>query len=107
MFIMIQERRLLAAKAREALSTIIDPEAGINIVDMGLLRRVQLLGDVLHLDLTLTSPACPQGELIVDEVQATLIPLLPPGCSLQLELVWDPPWSPDDMQDDAKRRLGW
>ena len=93
----------------DALRRVIDPEVGMNIVDLGLVYGVALSDDGLTLtvDLTMTSPACPMSELIFDEVDAALRPLLHPDAMLDINLVWDPPWSPERMSEHARQHFGW
>ena len=92
-----------------ALRRVIDPEVGMNIVDLGLVYGVHLSDDGLTLtvDLTMTSPACPMSELIFDEVDAALRPLLHPDAMLDINLVWNPPWGPERMSEHARRHFGW
>jgi len=93
---------------RELLREVIDPEIGINIVDLGLLYDIRLSSDgVAAIRLTLTTPGCPMGGYITDEIQDTLQDV-PGVTSSDVQIVWDPPWDPDDMMSDwAKDQLGW
>ncbi|TAM01523.1 MAG: DUF59 domain-containing protein [Paraburkholderia sp.] len=90
-----------------ALRYVIDPEVGVNIVDLGLVYRVDVRPDVLRIEMTMTSPACPMGQVIMDDVNQVLDALIPPGTELDIELVWEPPWNPDMMNDAARKVLGW
>lgn len=102
------ENPLLSVDAvRDALRRVVDPEAGINIVDLGLVYDVVLEGEMLRIDLTMTSPACPMGEMIVDNVHSELSSLLPPALELDVRIVWEPPWSPEKMTDSARQHFGW
>ena len=92
---------------REAMRTVNDPEVGMNIVDLGLIYGIALDPESVHIAMTMTSPACPVADLILDEVRATLDALLPAGWTLDIELVWDPPWSPAAMSAHAKQHFGW
>ena len=92
---------------REALRTVIDPEIGMNIVDVGLIYRIAVEGDTVVVDLTMTSPACPMGDMILEEVEAVLRRCLPPGYTPALQLVWEPPWSPALMSEAARQHFGW
>jgi metal-sulfur cluster biosynthetic enzyme len=92
---------------RDALRRVVDPEAGINIVDLGLVYDIVLEGETLRIDLTMTSPACPMGEMIVDNVHSELASLLPPQFVLDVRIVWEPPWSPEKMTDSARQHFGW
>lgn len=90
-----------------ALRTVLDPEVGLNIVELGLVYRLELAAGQLQVDMTMTSPACPMGEAILEDMQAALTPLLPADTELALELVWEPPWSPERMSEEARGRFGW
>jgi metal-sulfur cluster biosynthetic enzyme len=92
---------------REALRAVIDPEAGMNIVDLGLVYRIACEGEVVRVVMTMTSPACPMGEMIRDDVEATLRRSLPAGMRAEVELTWSPPWDPSMMSDKARRHFGW
>ncbi len=95
------------AALRAALQGVIDPEAGLDIVSLGLVYDIRIAPETLAIDLTMTSPACPMGDMILDEVRAVLMPLLPDGCALDVRLVWDPPWGPERMTESARRHFGW
>lgn len=92
---------------REALRKVDDPEVGINIVDLGLIYRVDVNGDKVAIEMTMTSPACPMGDMILDDMEAALDRILPPTAFLDILLVWTPPWEPSMMSPAAKARLGW
>lgn len=95
------------AAIRDLLRQVIDPEVGMNIVDLGLVYRVDVAADRLLIETTMTSPACPLGEMIVDEMRAVLAPALPAGCVADIRLVWEPPWTPAMMSDTGKQHFGW
>jgi metal-sulfur cluster biosynthetic enzyme len=96
-----------ADSLREALRTVIDPEAGMNIVDLGLIYGVEVAPDCVHVDLTMTTPSCPMSEMIIDDCDAALRTVLPAGCRVNIELVWSPPWEPSMMTDKARQHFGW
>lgn len=87
------------------LRGIEDPEVGISIVDLGLVYRAIKLIDRLDVAITLTTPSCPLGENLVEEVRAALERSFPNGPPVSVELVWDPPWTPDRMTETARRQL--
>ncbi len=91
----------------DALMKVIDPEAGENIVDLGLVYGIEVEGHVVTVLLTMTSAACPMGEMLLDDINSTLAKLLPEEMSIEINLVWEPPWNPDMMSAEAKQRLGW
>ena len=90
-----------------ALSRVVDPEVSMSIVDVGLVYGVTVDASMVHVRLTMTSAACPVIELIMDEAEAELDKVVPPELHIRLELVWEPPWSPDRMSSGAKRFMGW
>lgn len=98
---------LSADLVTELLRDVIDPELGVNIVDLGLLRDVRLSdgGDVA-IAMTLTTPGCPLGGFIEDEIQDCLAQAPQVG-RVRVELEWEPPWDPDQMTDVAREELGW
>lgn len=98
---------LTEEEVRTVLRGVIDPEIGMNIVDLGLVYGVEISDNRLHVDLTMTTPACPMGEMILDDVRQVLEALMPAGFEIDINLVWDPPWSPDKMSEHARKHLGW
>jgi metal-sulfur cluster biosynthetic enzyme len=96
----------LHSRAMSALRSVLDPEVGINIVDLGLVYGLEIDGGALKLRLTMTTPACPLGEEIVRDAEQTLLSV--EGVrAVDIELVWDPPWTPDRMSELARDTLGW
>ena len=92
---------------RQALKRVADPESGANIVDLGLIYRLKYANGQLEIDMTMTSPACPMGDLIIDDIHAELERLLPADIEVKLTVVWDPPWQPSMMSPECRGRLGW
>ena len=84
-------------EVREALRSVDDPEAGMNIVDLGLIYNIDVTPERVRVELTLTSPACPLGDLISDNVRRAITALVPDGVGVDVELVWEPFWTPDRM----------
>ena len=91
----------------QALHRVVDPEVAMTIVDVGLIYGVTATDDRLHVVLTMTSPACPVTDLIIEEVVTELEGIVPSMMRIQVELVWDPPWSTDRMSVRAKEFMGW
>jgi len=92
---------------RDALRQVLDPEAGMNIVDLGLVYGIDVSDAAVRVDLTMTSAACPMADLIIDEVSAAVAAVAPPDMQVDVALVWDPPWTPDRMSDLAREHFGW
>lgn len=89
-----------------ALKSVIDPELGINIVDLGLVYRADHNTNGIDIALTMTTPACPLGEMMTDEIKRVLSERFSGVPDVRVEIVWDPPWSPDLMSEEARHRLG-
>jgi metal-sulfur cluster biosynthetic enzyme len=93
-------------EVRDALRGVVDPELGANIVDLGLVYDVQVIGAKVFVAMTLTTPLCPMNEMIPDEVRRVLGALHDVG-GVDVELVWTPPWEPQMMSKELKQRFGW
>ncbi len=94
-----------AADVEEAMRDVVDPELGINVVDLGLLYGVTLDPDgSAVLDLTLTSAACPLTDVIEDQTRSAVVDsgLCP---NVIINWVWMPPWGPDKITDDGREQL--
>ncbi|MEM7532097.1 MAG: metal-sulfur cluster assembly factor [Chloroflexota bacterium] len=90
---------------REQLKAVIDPEIFQNIVDLGLVYGIDVQDEtVVDVNMTLTTPHCPMGPQILEDVEQTL--QRGGASSVSVNLVWEPPWTPDAMTDDLKRELG-
>lgn len=90
----------------EALERVIDPEIGLNIVDVGLIYRVEVLEDAIEIDFTLTSPGCPLAGTIMEDIHREVS--VGTGVSnVRANLVWNPPWSLDFMSEEARLQLGY
>lgn len=90
---------------RDALRGVIDPELGVNIVDLGLVYGVEIDGPRVVVAMTMTTPACPLGDYLRDLVESGVKQRVPDVERVDVELVWDPPWTPDMMSDTARRQL--
>jgi metal-sulfur cluster biosynthetic enzyme len=75
------------------LKTVIDPELGINIVDLGLVYHAERTDNVIDIALTMTTPACPLGEMMSEEIKRVLGERFPDVSDIRVDIVWDPPWS--------------
>jgi metal-sulfur cluster biosynthetic enzyme len=90
----------------EALREVIDPELGVNVVDLGLVYDAQVTDGVAHILITTTTPACPLGPYLTDAIRWSLL-RLDGILDVDIEVTYDPLWSPDRMTDLAKEQLGW
>ena len=93
---------------REAIRRVVDPEIAISVVDLGLVRKITVSedGTQVTIMMTLTSPFCPEGPMIVAEVESAARTV--PGVrSARVELQWNPPWDPrKDADDEVRAMLG-
>jgi metal-sulfur cluster biosynthetic enzyme/ribosomal protein L22 len=93
-----------AAIVRDALAEVIDPDLGVNIVDLGFVRGVALDGRTAVITMTLTSAACPLTGVLEDQIRAGLVPL---GCvdDFRVDWQWIPAWRPADITDSGREQL--
>jgi len=92
---------------RTLLRRVIDPEVGVNIVDLGLVYRIDVTTEEVLIEMTMTSPACPMGDMIMDDIDAVLDEALPESLRVVVKMVWDPPWNPGMMNAEAREHFGW
>ena len=92
---------------RDALRSVDDPEAGMNIVDLGLIYEIAVEAGKVAVDMTMTTQACPMTDMIMEQSRAAIEGVAPSGTEIDLRLVWDPPWTPDKMSGMAREFFGW
>jgi FeS assembly SUF system protein len=90
----------------EQLKQIYDPEIPMNIVDLGLVYGFEWTADDVKLKMTLTAPGCPVAGILADEIK-TAIEKVPKVHAATVEMIWDPPWTPERMSDFAKHQFGY
>ena len=90
----------------EGLKQVYDPEIPMNIVDLGLVYGFDWVEDDVTLKMTLTAVGCPVAGILADEVKS-VIEKVPGVHAAKVEMIWDPPWSPERMSDFAKRQFGY
>ena len=87
----------------EAMKDVVDPELGINVVDLGLVYGVTVDdANIATVDMTLTSAACPLTDVIEDQTRAALTDVV---SDFRINWVWMPPWGPDKITDDGREQL--
>ncbi len=97
---------LLVLEAWDALSTVYDPELGINLVDLGLVYKLEITDGQASVEMTLTTPGCPMSDSMPEAVERALMGI--PGiAAASVDLVWEPRWVPEKMTERAKHELGW
>lgn len=94
------------AEVRDSLAHVVDPELHMNIIDLGLVYKIEVDGGSAHVEMTLTSPGCPFGPYLlhlVNEAAAKVDGI----DEAQVDIVWEPPWGPDKMSEEARLELGF
>ena len=90
----------------DALANVIDPELGLDFVELGLIYGIELDGSRVHVTYTLTTPACPIGPQVAEQIDE-FVGELEGVDEVTSSMVFTPPWSPDKMSEDAKFALGY
>lgn len=97
----------LKEQVMSALKRVIDPELGINVVDLGLIYNLDVDDDGnVRIRMTLTTPGCPLHDSISNGVRQAALGV-PEVKGVDVELVWDPAWTPERITDEGRRKLGW
>jgi len=89
-------------KILEKLQEVIDPELGVDIVNLGLIYSVDIEDPHIRVQMTMTTPSCPMHTYLTSQTAQTVEQLYP-WMKIEVKLVWEPPWSPDMMSDNAKK----
>ncbi len=93
-------------EVEEALTNVIDPELGLDFVELGLIYGIEVDGGDVHVTFTLTSPGCPIGPQVSEQIEE-FVGELDGVSSVASSMVFQPPWTPDRMSEDAKFALGY
>ncbi len=88
------------------LKTVLDPELGVNIVDLGLIYDIKEANGTVNVKMTLTTPGCPMGYMFDSEV-VKAVKKIKGVKKVRVELTFEPPWTPEKMSKGAKTKLGW
>jgi metal-sulfur cluster biosynthetic enzyme len=91
----------------QALRAVSDPEVGVNIVDLGLIYSIEPAGDRVRIAMTMTTPACPMHSYLAEQVREAILCQFEDVTGVEVNLVWDPPWSPQMISERGQRELGW
>lgn len=89
---------------REKLKEVEDPHIGVNVVDLGFIRQIEIEDGKTYIKMTLTTPACPMAQMLMGKVKAAA-ESVPETGEVEVELETDPLWSPEEMSDEAKEKL--
>ena len=95
------------AECLDALRGVVDPEIGLNIVDLGLVYRLDPKDDRVEVDFTLTTPGCPLADTIMQQIVDALQEAAGDDVSIVPQLVWNPPWSMEFLSEEARLSLGF
>ncbi len=90
-----------------ALGTVLDPEVGIDIVNLGLIVGMDVNPDSVGVRMIMTSVACPMHGHLISQAEAALRKAAGPGVEVVVEVVTEPVWTPERMSDEARKKLGW
>jgi FeS assembly SUF system protein len=102
-----QDPEALREDVVKVLREIYDPEIPVNIYDLGLIYGVECGADgIVDIKMTLTSPGCPVAQTFPGMVEARVADEVEGATAVQVELVWEPPWSPESLSDEVKLELG-
>lgn len=96
----------LENKIREKLKEVIDPEIGADIVNLGFIYDINTKGKEAEIEMTFTSPSCPRREVVKEDVRERVKELKEID-EVRLNVVFEPPWTPDKMSEKAKKQLGF
>jgi metal-sulfur cluster biosynthetic enzyme len=96
-----------AKDVQDALRQVLDPELGINVVDLGLVYRVTVEAARVEVVMTMTSAACPLGGQLASTAKSVIQRCAPEGWNVEVRMVLEPAWHPGLMSDAARRQLGW
>jgi metal-sulfur cluster biosynthetic enzyme len=89
----------------EVLRECYDPEIPVNVVDLGLVYGVEVEGSAVTIKMTLTAPGCSMGTMMATEIEDKLLGI--PDCErANVEIVWEPPWTPERISESARKQLG-
>ncbi len=91
----------------DAMRAVDDPEAGMDIVALGLVYSVVVSGDTVQVEMTMTTPACPVADSLVEQSRQAIAAISPTQASIDITLVWEPIWNPSMMSGVAKDFFGW
>lgn len=99
------EQEQLAVEVEDRMYDVVDPELGVNVVDLGLVYDIWIEGDSKAvINMTLTSPACPLTDMLYDQAEALVLDH-PQVTEMQLNWVWSPPWGPHMITEDGREQM--
>lgn len=103
----MQSSLVTEANVRHALEQVYDPELGVNVVDLGLIYTIAIDGDAVDITMTMTTVGCPLHDSLTEGARRAVSVMVPGVASVNVNVVWEPAWTPERMSPDARRSLGW
>ena len=100
-------KKITVLQVKKKLSLVLDPELGISVVDLGLIYKISIKNNHIHILMTLTSIGCPLYQVIEDEMKASVSQLGIDKKDISIELTFDPPWSMELVSPSGRAYLGW
>ncbi|MBX5491398.1 MAG: metal-sulfur cluster assembly factor [Chloroflexi bacterium] len=94
-------------RVRQALHQVLDPELGVNVVDLGLIYGIDIEGAAVTVTMTLTTPGCPLHDSLAGAVEEAVRLFVPGVEAVRVDLVWEPPWTPERISPAGRAELGW
>jgi metal-sulfur cluster biosynthetic enzyme len=94
-------------QVQQALREVLDPEIGINVVDLGLVYDIDIQDRDIRVLMTMTSPACPLSSYLEETAEQTIRARIPDAGAVQITTVWEPVWDSAMMSPEAKKLMGW
>jgi len=94
-------------EAWAALREVFDPELGLDVVSLGLVYGIEAEGGELSVEMTLTTPGCPVSESLPEQARTAIVDATGGTVGVDVQIVWEPPWSPTMIDDDARAALGF
>ncbi len=102
---MTQEQLEIVGRIEDAMMDVIDPELGINVIDLGLVYDIWLEDKTAVINMTLTSPACPLTDMLEDETQSSVLGRVEEVEAVRLNWVWTPAWGPQMINEEGREQL--
>lgn len=100
-------KQTIKAQVVSALSTVLDPELGVDIVELGLVYDIDINDGEICVAISMTTPACPLNSYFSQAIERAIRRRMPEIAHCEVEIVWQPEWDASMMSPEAKRQLGW
>ncbi len=100
-------KEMMKSRVIAALSTVLDPELGVDIVDLGLVYDIEIQDHDVRIKMTMTTPACPLNSYFTRAIERAIRMRIPEVLHCEVEIVWQPQWDASMMSEEAKRQMGW